>query len=102
MLLAKTALGNFLNERVQRLDIVELLQRRAIWGKDFNQLVNMRLNEEINSDSYAAKSTALQYREASFKLQLDARDLGRHETAEIVVKAFELSQNLRSQWLTAD
>lgn len=67
-----------------------------------NQLVNMRLNEEINSDTYAAKATELRDREAMLKLQLDACDLGRHETAEIAVKAFELSQNLRGQWVTAD
>lgn len=62
----------------------------------------MRLNEEINSDTYTTKATELRDREANFKLQLDACDLGRHETAEIAVQAFELSQNFREQWITAD
>jgi len=31
-----------------------------------------------------------------------ACDLGRDENADIAIKAFELSQNLRSKWLTAD
>ena len=48
------------------------------------------------------KATELRDREANFKLQLDACDLGRHENAEIAIKAFELSQNLRAKWLTAD
>ena len=38
-----------------------------VTGRD-NQLVNMRLNEEINSDTYAAKSTELRDREAKLKL----------------------------------
>jgi hypothetical protein len=66
------------------------------------QLVNMRLNDEINSDIYVAKSTEHRDREAKLKLQLNACDPGRHETAEIAVKAFELSQNLHGKWLTAD
>jgi site-specific DNA recombinase len=44
----------------------------------------------------------LRAREAKFKLQLDACDLGRHENAEIAIKAFEISQSLRAKWLTAD
>ena len=35
-------------------------------------------------------------------MQLAACDLGRRENGEIAVKAFELSQNLRGKWLTAD
>ena len=50
----------------------------------------------------AAKATELRDQEANFKLQLDACDLGRHENGEIAVKAFELSQNLDEQWVTAD
>ena len=36
------------------------------------------------------------------KLQMDATDRGRHENADIAVKAFEISQNLRAKWVTAD
>ena len=50
----------------------------------------------------AEKGTELRDREVNFKLQLDVCDLGRHENAENAVKAFELSQNLRGKWLTAD
>ena len=33
---------------------------------------------------------------------IDACDLGRHEQAELAVKAFELSQSLTDKWDTAD
>jgi site-specific DNA recombinase len=64
--------------------------------------LNMRLNEEIDADGYAAKATEHRDREANFKLKLNACDLGLDENAEIAIKAFELSQNLRGQWVTAD
>ncbi len=89
-------------QQVNRERRAELDGQLSLVIQHHKQLVNMRLNEEIDSDTYAAKSTELRDREASLKLQLDACDLGRHETAEIAVKAFELSQNLRGKWLTAD
>jgi len=36
------------------------------------------------------------------KLEIDVADLGRHETIDIAVKAFELSQTLREKWFSAD
>lgn len=81
---------------------IELNRQLSLVIQQQDQLVNMRLNEEINPDTYAAKATELRDREANLKLKLDACDLGRHENAEIAVKAFELSQNLRAKWLTAD
>lgn len=80
----------------------ELNRQLSLLIQQQDQLVNMRLNNEINSDTYAAKATELRDREARFKLQLAACDLGRHENGEIAIKAFELSQNLRAKWLTAD
>src|SRR5208337_3299645 len=58
--------------------------------------------EEIDQDTFAGKATELRDREAKLKLQIDATDLGRHENADIAIKAFELSQNLRAKWLTSD
>jgi site-specific DNA recombinase len=64
--------------------------------------LNLRLLGEIDEQAMSAKAMELRDREANFKLLLDACDLGRHENAEIAIKAFELSQNLRAKWLTAD
>ncbi len=66
------------------------------------RLVNHLLLEEIDPDTYAETNTDLRDREAELKLQIESADRGRHEIIDIAVKAFELSQNLRSQWVTAD
>ena len=89
-------------QQVNRERRAEMNRQLSLVIQQHNQLVNMRLNEEINSDTYAAKSTELREREANLKQQLAACDLGRQETADIAVKAFELSQNLHGKWLTAD
>lgn len=67
-----------------------------------NRLLNLRMLEEINADTFAAKSRDLREREAELKLEIDVADRGRHETIDIAVKAFELSQTLRAKWVTAD
>ena len=36
------------------------------------------------------------------KLEIDVADRGRHETIDIAIKAFELSQSLREKWFEAD
>lgn len=67
-----------------------------------DRLLNLRMLEEINADTFASKSRELRDREAELKLEIDIADRGRHETIDIAVKAFELSQTLREKWLTAD
>ncbi len=66
------------------------------------QLLNLRMLEEIDADTFASTSRDLRDREAELKLEIDVADRGRHETIDIAVKAFELSQSLRDKWLTAD
>ena len=58
--------------------------------------------EDIDQDTFARKHTEMRDRLASIKLQLDVLDRSHDETAELAAKVFELSQTLRSQWLTAD
>jgi hypothetical protein len=67
-----------------------------------DRLVNLRLNEEIAADTFAKKQTELRDRESALKLNMEALDRSHHEIADLAVKAFELSQTLREQWLTAD
>lgn len=66
------------------------------------RLMNHLLLEEIDPETYAETSTDLRDREAQLKLQIEGSDRERHEIIDIAVKAFELSQNLRAQWVTAD
>ena len=67
-----------------------------------DRLLNMRLSEDIDQETFARKHTEMRDRLASIKLQLDAVDRSHDETAELATKVFELSQTLRQQWLTAD
>jgi DNA invertase Pin-like site-specific DNA recombinase len=67
-----------------------------------DRLLNLRLHEEVDADTFATKQTELRDRVARLKLQIDASDRTHDENADIAIKAFELSQNLRAKWLTAD
>ena len=79
------------------------LQEELITVRDQqDRWLNLRMLEEINADTFASKSRDLRDREAELKLEIDVADRGRHETIDIAVKAFELSQSLRAKWVTAD
>lgn len=79
------------------------LQDELIQVRDHqNRLLNLRLLEEIEAETYAKKAQELRDREAELKLQIDTTDRNRHETIDIAIKAFELSQNLRAKWFAAD
>ncbi len=66
------------------------------------QLLNLRLNHEIDAETFAAKGRELRDEEAALRLRIEACSRGRNEAIDLAVKAFELSQNLRSHWLVAD
>jgi site-specific DNA recombinase len=85
-----------------RLKAEEIQRQLSLLRQQQTRLLNLRLLEEIDQNTMAEKGMELRDREAKLKLQLDACDLGRHENGEIAIKAFELSQNLRGQWVTAD
>ena len=80
----------------------ELHRQLTLIHGQTDQLLNLRLLEEIDADTFAAKSTELRDLAARLKLQADALDRGHDEDADIAIKAFELSQSLMSKWLTAD
>ena len=76
----------------------ELLQVRD----QQNRLLNLRMLEEINADTFASKNRELRDRTSELQLEIEVCDRCRNETIDIAVKAFELSQSLRDKWLTAD
>ena len=77
-------------------------KRHTEVGRLQQQLLNLRLLEEIDADTFRAKSLELRDEEAELQLEMERCSRGRHEIIDIAVKAFELSQTLRSKWLTAD
>jgi site-specific DNA recombinase len=67
-----------------------------------DKLLNLRLLEEINSDTFGRKSTELRDRIADVTLKIEATNRDRSEQAELAIRTFELSQALEEKWLTAD
>jgi hypothetical protein len=82
--------------------VAELNRQLSLVRQQQDQLVNMRMMDEITSETFAAKSTELRDRKATFNLQLEATDRQHDEVADIAVKAFELSQSLTEKWVKAD
>jgi site-specific DNA recombinase len=80
----------------------ELQRQETLLIQQQDRLLNLRLADAVDQETYAGKSTELRDRLASIKLQLDALDRSHDEWAELASKVFELSQTLRQQWLTAD
>jgi site-specific DNA recombinase len=87
------------DSRAQR---VELQRQETLIVAQQDRLLNLRLAEDIDQETFARKHTEMRDRLASIKLQLDVLDRSHDETAELASKVFELSQTLRQQWLTAD
>ena len=83
-------------------EITETNRQLSLLRGQQNQLLNLRLLDEINAETFARKATELRDREAKLQLQLEVCSRQRHEYADIAVKAFGLSQTLRPKWLTAD
>jgi site-specific DNA recombinase len=80
----------------------ELNRQRTLIVNQQDRLLNLRLADEIDQETFARKQTELCDRLAAIKLQLDVVDRAHDETADLAVKVFELSQTLGQQWLTAD
>jgi hypothetical protein len=67
-----------------------------------DRLINLRIDNQIDQETYTRKNTELRDRLAALKLQLDGLDRSHDEMTELASKVFELSQTLRQRWLTAD
>ena len=80
----------------------ELQRQETLLVQQQDRLLNLRMAEDIDQETFARKHTEIRDRLASIKLQLDVLDRSHDETAELASKVFELSQTLRQQWLTAD
>ena len=82
--------------------VAELTRQLTSLRNQQDRLLNLRLLDEINEQTFAAKNTELRDRIAELNLQVQACDHSRSERGEIAEKAFELSQRLQEKWLTAD
>jgi len=87
-------------ESTQKISDINRQLTRARNQQD--ELLNLRLLEEIDKETFSRKSAELRDQEDGLKLRLEATSRGRHEQADMAIKVFELSQSLCSKWVTAD
>jgi DNA invertase Pin-like site-specific DNA recombinase len=80
----------------------EVQRQMSLTVNQQDKLVDLRIREEIDLDTFAKKQTELRDRLSKLKLQLDVIDRSHDEMADLAVKVFELSQMLSQKWLTAD
>ena len=80
----------------------ELRRQLSLLEGQKDRLLNLRLLDEIEADTFATKSTEIRDRAASLTLEIEALNRGHDEDSDIAVKAFELSQSLMDKWVTAD
>lgn len=90
-------------ERTENKEQLKALEREmAQLRQQRDRLLNLRLLEEIDGDTFAAKSTELRDRIAQLTLRMETADRDSGEQAELAIKVFELSQALTEKWLAAD
>jgi DNA invertase Pin-like site-specific DNA recombinase len=90
-------------EQDESTDRISQLRRQVdVIRKQQDELLNLRLLGEIDSETLSRKNLELRDREAGLSLEIEACGRGRHENADIAVRAFELSQSVMDQWVTAD
>ena len=80
----------------------ELQRQASLLVAQQDRLLNLRIEDQIDEETFVRKQTEFRDRLASIKLQLDTVDRSHDENADLAAKVFELSQTLRQQWLTAD
>jgi hypothetical protein len=94
--------STLLEQQSSKQRVRELKQQHAEVLEQQDRLLNLRLLDEITADTYAEKATELRDEEAGLRLEIEACSRARNETADLAVKAFELSQSLEAKWVTSD
>ncbi len=64
-----------------------------------DRLLNLRLSDDVDHETYGRKSTELRDRLASIKLQLDALDRSHDERAELATKVLNFRKRSVSNGL---
>ncbi|MEI6231465.1 MAG: recombinase family protein [Planctomycetota bacterium] len=82
--------------------LAELTRQHSTVLQQLDRLLNLRILDEINENTFAAKNTELRDREAHIRLEIDAASKGHAEYADLAINAFELSQRLEEKWTCAD
>lgn len=79
----------------------ELTRQKAAVESKLQTLLNLRMDGEVGQDEYASKRRELHERQTAIRLQIETSDRDDREIADQALRAFELSQTLKSRWKTA-
>jgi len=80
----------------------DLLRQQQQVDLKLKTLLDLRMENEIGADEYAAKRAELRERQSAIRLQLEVSDLDAEQIADRALAAFELSQSLVQRWVKAD
>jgi site-specific DNA recombinase len=100
--------GQVLQARIQEAQkasagqAAELQRQLASLRSQQDRLLNMRLLDEIDEQTFATKAADFRDRIAQLNSQTHDNDESRGQQSQEAVKAFELSQVLEEKWLEAD
>jgi hypothetical protein len=70
--------------------------------KQKERLLNLRLLDEIETETFTAKQAELRSKETRLQTKLEGQGRQQSERADLAVKVFELSQALAAKWVVAD
>lgn len=82
--------------------VAELNRQLSFIRTQQDQLLNLRLLDEIETDTYQRKSAELRERADELKVKIEVADRSQAEKGEVAVKSFELSQTLEEKWVDGD
>ena len=80
----------------------EIQKEIARVNRHRDNLLTLRVHNEIGSDLYAAKDREYRDELARLTLRLEGQGRQMSEIGELAVKVFELSQRLADKWAMAD
>ena len=80
----------------------DLKRQVASLSSQQDRLLNLRLSEEIDEQTFAGKSQELRDRRANLEFQLESRNHSQSQNARLAEKAFELSQTLQEKWVRSN
>ncbi len=70
--------------------------------KDRDLLLSLRMHREIEADTYTKKDQELRKKLARLKVHQDGQEQQKTEIGDIAMKVLELSQHLKTKWISAD
>lgn len=85
-----------------RRDTNDLQRQLTVLRQQQDQLLNLRLLQEVEGDTFSRKRTELRDRIATHTVQLQAADTDRVQQVQLAAKVFEHSQGLEQKWVDAN